>query len=64
MLKTKLSIKEVNQEYAEVLPQRKELSLLNLAAPVNAAVAVNALNIGSSGGAAAIAQQCNWIFQK
>ncbi len=56
-----MSHKDVNQENAELLPQREELSLLNVAAPVNAAVAVNALSSG--GGAFAIAKQCNWIYQ-
>jgi hypothetical protein len=45
-----LSAQELEQQGAEQLPEREEMSLINanLAAPVNAAVALNALSDDSS----------------
>jgi hypothetical protein len=45
-----LSAQELEQQDAEQLPEREEMSLINanLAAPVNAAVALNALSDGST----------------
>jgi hypothetical protein len=51
-----LSDEEIAQHSAEQLPDREEMSLvnLNLAAPVNAAVAANVLSDGSTAYANAI----------
>jgi hypothetical protein len=45
-----LSQQELDQEKGEHLPEREEMSLIdaNVAAPVNAAVALNALSDGST----------------
>jgi hypothetical protein len=45
----KVSSEELEQQNAEALPDREQMSLVNanLAAPVNAAVALNALSDGS-----------------
>jgi hypothetical protein len=45
-----LSQHELDQEKGEHLPEREEMSLIdaNVAAPVNAAVALNALSDGST----------------
>ena len=58
-----LTAAEVEAECGEVLPERQELSLVNanVAAPVNAAVALNALSDGSV--AFANAQQTAPIVQ-
>jgi len=47
--KRELSAEELEQEGAEELPDREAMSLINanLAAPVNAAVALNVLSDGS-----------------
>jgi hypothetical protein len=49
-LRSELSAQELEQQDAEQLPEREEMSLINanLAAPVNAAVALNALSDGST----------------
>ncbi len=51
-----LTADELEQQGAEELPERDEMSLVNLnaAAPVNAAVALNALSDGSTAEAAAV----------
>lgn len=48
--KTELSAEELEQQTGEQIPDREEMSLvnLNLAAPVNAAVAANVLSDGST----------------
>lgn len=45
-----LTDKEIDEETGEELPDREQMSLVNanLAAPVNAAVALNALSDGST----------------
>ena len=47
--KTELSAEELEQQGGEQVPDREEMSLvdLNVAAPVNAAVAANVLSDGS-----------------
>jgi hypothetical protein len=54
---------ELDAEMANELPDRAEMSLINLnvAAPINAAVALNALSDGST--AVAYAQQVSQIPQ-
>src|SRR3954454_4180763 len=58
-----LTNEELMQEGAEELPDREAMSLVNanVAAPINAAVALNALSDGST--AAAVAQQTAPITQ-
>jgi len=59
----KLTDEEIAQETGEELPERDQMSLvnLNLAVPVNAAVAANVLSDGAT--AAAIADQSGAIDQ-
>ncbi len=47
---TELTPEELEAQNAETLPDREEMSLINanVAAPVNAAVALNALSDGST----------------
>jgi hypothetical protein len=51
-----LTADELEQQGGEELPERDEMSLVNLnaAAPINAAVALNALSDGSTADATAI----------
>jgi len=51
-----LSADELEQEAAEELPDREEMSLINanVAAPINAAIALNALSDGSTAYASAV----------
>lgn len=51
-----LTAEEIDAQNAEELPDREEMSLLNanIAAPVNAAVALNALSDGSTATANAV----------
>jgi hypothetical protein len=51
-----LTADELEQEAAEELPDREEMSLINanVAAPINAAVALNALSDGSTAYASAV----------
>ena len=58
-----LSAAELEQEAGEELPDREAMSLLNanIAAPINAAVALNALSDGST--AVADAHQAGTIVQ-
>jgi len=60
---TALSQSEIEQQQASQLPDREAMSLINanLAAPINAAVALNALSDNST--AAAIANQTTPITQ-
>lgn len=53
----------IDEQFIDVLPEREEMSLvnLNLAAPINAAVAANVLSDGAV--AAAQAQQSSYIPQ-
>jgi hypothetical protein len=58
-----LSPEEIEEQTAEALPERDQMSLvnLNLAVPINAAVAANVLSDGAT--AAAIADQTDGITQ-
>ena len=58
-----LTADELEQQEGEELPERDEMSLVNLnaAAPINAAVALNALSDGSN--ATAVAEQTAPIDQ-
>ena len=58
-----LSAEEIEQQTGEALPDRDQMSLvnLNLAVPINAAVAANVLSDGAT--AAAIADQTDGITQ-
>jgi hypothetical protein len=60
---TQLSDEELEQQAGEALPERDQMSLvnLNLAVPVNAAVAANVLSDGAT--AAAMADQSGAINQ-
>jgi hypothetical protein len=59
----RLTDEELDQQAGEELPERDQMSLvnLNLAVPVNAAVAANVLSDGAT--AAAIADQSGGITQ-
>jgi hypothetical protein len=61
--KSELSVEELEAQTGEQVPDREEMSLvdLNVAAPVNAAVAANVLSDGSV--AYADATQTNYIDQ-
>jgi len=54
--KQELTPEELEQQGAEEMPERDEMSLVNLnaAAPINAAVALNALSDGSTADATAV----------
>jgi len=58
-----LSAEELEAQTGEALPERDQMSLvnLNLAVPINAAVAANVLSDGAT--AAAIADQTDGITQ-
>jgi len=58
-----LSAEEIEEQTGEALPDRDQMSLvnLNLAVPINAAVAANVLSDGAT--AAAIADQTDGITQ-
>lgn len=58
-----LSPEEIEEQSGEALPERDQMSLvnLNLAVPVNAALAANVLSDGAT--AAAIADQTDGITQ-
>jgi len=58
-----LSAEEIEEQTGEALPERDQMSLvnLNLAVPINAAVAANVLSDGAT--AAAIADQTDGITQ-
>lgn len=62
-VKTELTVEELENQNAEELPDREEMSLINanIAAPVNAAVAANVLSDGST--ATADATQTSDITQ-
>jgi hypothetical protein len=51
-----LSDEELQEEEAEALPERDEMSLVNanVAIPINAAIAANVLSDGSNAGAGAL----------
>jgi hypothetical protein len=53
--KQELTAEELEQQDAQEMPERDEMSLVNLnaAAPINAAVALNALSDGSTADATA-----------
>jgi hypothetical protein len=54
--KQELTAEELEQQDAQEMPERDEMSLVNLnaAAPINAAVALNALSDGSTADATAV----------
>jgi len=54
--KKELTAEEIEQQGAEEMPDRDEMSLVNLnaAAPINAAVALNALSDSSTANATAV----------
>jgi hypothetical protein len=54
--KQELTAEELEQQDAQEMPERDEMSLVNLnaAAPINAAVALNALSDGSTANATAV----------
>ena len=64
MTKGDLSQEELQQQSGQELPDREAMSLINanLAAPINAAVALNVLSDGSV--AYANAEQSNTIIQQ
>ena len=62
-MRNELTSVELESEHVAELPDRSEMSLINLnvAAPINAALALNALSDGST--AVAYAQQASQIPQ-
>jgi hypothetical protein len=54
--KRELTADELEEQAGEELPEREEMSLINanVAAPINAAVALNALSDGSTANATAV----------
>lgn len=56
--KRELTAEEMEQQVGEELPERDEMSLVNLnaAIPINAAIAANVLSDGSNAGAGALQQ--------